>query len=64
MKRLWTLLIIFALSFGAFAADETAPVDAAATAVEEVTEPVAEDSLSAALEGDSVTEVAENLKAP
>ena len=62
MKKLWILLIIFALGFGAFAADEAAPIDAAATAVEEVTEPAAEDSLTAALEGDSVTEVAENLK--
>jgi len=62
MKKLWILFIIFALGFVAFAAKETAPVDTAAQAVEVATEPVAEDSLAAALEGGSVTEVAENLK--
>ena len=62
MNKLWILLIIFALGFGAFAADEVTPVDDAATAVEEATEPAPEDSLTDALEGDSVTEVAGNLK--
>ena len=62
MKKLWILFIIFALGFGVFAADKTATADAAATAAEEVTEPAAEDSLATALEGGSVTEVAENLK--
>jgi small conductance mechanosensitive channel len=50
------------LGFGVFAADGTPPVDAAANAVEEVTEPAAEDSIVTALEGDSMTEVAENLQ--
>jgi small conductance mechanosensitive channel len=62
MKKLWILFIILALGFGVFAADGTPPVDAAANAVEEVTEPAAEDSIVTALEGDSMTEVAENLQ--
>jgi small conductance mechanosensitive channel len=63
MKKLWILFIIFALGFGAFAADESKTVDAAATAIEEVTEPAPEDSIATALDGGSVTEIAENLKA-
>ncbi|MHC4237101.1 MAG: mechanosensitive ion channel family protein [Planctomycetota bacterium] len=63
MKKLWILLIIFALGFGAFAVDEAPPVDDAAIAVEEVTEPAPEDSLTVALDGGSMTEVAENLQA-
>ncbi|MHC5088563.1 MAG: mechanosensitive ion channel family protein [Planctomycetota bacterium] len=63
MKKLWILLIIFALGVGACAADDTTAVADAAIAVEEVTEPAPEDSLTVALDGGSMTEVAENLQA-
>ena len=62
MKKLWILFVIFALSFGAFAAEETATAEDAAKTVEEVTEPAAEDSIAEVFEGDSMTEVAENLQ--
>ncbi len=61
MKKLSLLLFIAILSISAFAA-EAVPADVANKAVEEVTEPEAEDSLATALEGGSVTEIAENLK--
>lgn len=62
MKKLWILLIVFGLGFSLFAADGTAPVDTAAIATGDTAEPAAQDSIVDALEGDSVTEIAENLK--
>ena len=56
MRKLWILLIIVALGFGAFAAEETAQVDETAAAVEEVTETVEE-----ATEPTPVEELAEVL---
>ena len=61
MKKLYLLFFITILSISAFAA-EAIPADVANKVAEEVAEPTAEDSLATVLEGDSVTEVAENLK--
>jgi small conductance mechanosensitive channel len=62
MKKLWIIFIIIAFGFGAFAAEETATAEDVAKTAEEVTEPAAEDSIAEVFEGDSMTEVAENLQ--
>ena len=62
MKKIWILFIIIAFGFGAFAAEETATAEDIAKTAEEVTEPAAEDSIAEVFEGDSMTEVAENLQ--
>ena len=67
MKKLWILLIIFTLGFGAFAAEKAteeaaAPDDETVKEVAETNEPTAVEELAEVLEADSVTEVASNLK--
>lgn len=62
MKKLSILLtLLLVLGLNAFAAEQTP--DAVNEAAETVTQPAAEDSLTAAMEGGSVSEVVENLQA-
>lgn len=62
MKRIFILLLITILGVSVFAAETPAPESAGDSAVTEAAESNPEDSLTAALEGDSVTEIAANLK--
>jgi len=62
MKKLYLLFFIAILSVSVFAAETPAPETAADSASIQATESNPEDSLTDALEGDSVTEIAANLK--
>ena len=62
MKKLSLLLFIAALSISAFAAEISAPDVTAEPAVAQTAEASGEDSVATVLEGDSMSEVAENLQ--
>jgi small conductance mechanosensitive channel len=64
MRKLSILLLLLTLGLNVFAAAETAPATTDGTATVEVAaEPAPEDSITTALNGGSVTEIYENLKA-
>ncbi|MHC4553318.1 MAG: mechanosensitive ion channel family protein [Planctomycetota bacterium] len=62
MRKLWILFILLALSFSVFADVDAKAADEVVAAAQEAAEKP-EDSIGAALEGDSVSEIFENLKA-